>query len=350
MRRHDTAADWSRLLWLDREIRAGSYPSREALMEEFGCSRRTASSTVAFLRGSLRAPVQHDRRRKGYVYTDTTYALPTVFLQEGKLLGLLLAEQVSRQYLGTPLEAPLREAVRKLSRYLPEEVALEAGELAGVFHFAGGGGLDVPLLRFADLERAARERRVVHLSYHGAHRGERTERDVEPHFLHNVRGDWSLVAWDALRGEPREFMLTRIEEHRVLERRFTRRPELAKDVYVAPMFRTERGREPYEVELRFDAYQARWIRECTLHPSQQVEEHLDGGLTLRLQVGGEGDVLRWVLGYGSHVEVVSPSSLRARVEEELRAALGQYGSSASRSDAEWRNGDAPDGFHRERGS
>lgn len=36
-----------------------------------------------------------------------------MFLQEGELL----AEQVTRQYLGTPLEAPLREAVRKMSRF-----------------------------------------------------------------------------------------------------------------------------------------------------------------------------------------------------------------------------------------
>lgn len=325
---HDTAADWSRLLWLDGEIRAGRAPNREALMEEFGCSRRTASSTVAFLRDSLGAPVKHDRRRNGYVYTDPTYALPTVFLREGELLGLLLAEEVSRQYLGTPLEAPLREAVRKLCRYLPDEVAVEAGELASVFHFAGGSGLEVPLLRFLDLERAARERRVVHLVYYGNHRGERTEREVEPHFLHHVGPDWTLVAWDYLRGAPREFMLARIEEHRVLDRRFTRRPELAKDVYVAPMFLTEHGHEPYAVELRFDAYQARWIRERTWHPTQEVAEHPDGSLTLRLRVGGESDVLRWVLGYGSYVEVVSPPSLRERVGEELRSALVQYGEHA----------------------
>jgi len=324
MHRQDTAADWSRLLWLDREIREGRFPSAASIAEEFCCSRRTAFHTVTFLRDSLNAPVRHDRRRKGYVYTDPTYALPTVFLQEGELLGLLLAEQISRQYLGTPLEAPLRQAVRKLSRYLPDELAVETEELASAFHFAGGTSMELPLVRFTELERAVRERRRVHLRYFSAHRGERTEREVEPHFLHNVRGDWSLVAWDHLRGEPREFMVARIEEHHLLDQRFTRRPELEKSAYVGPMFLTERGREPYEVVLRFDAYQARWIRERQWHSSQEVEEHLDGRITLRLRVGGAGDVLRWVLGYGSHVEVISPPSLRTRVAEELRKALGSY--------------------------
>lgn len=321
---NDTAAEWSRVLWLDRQLREGCHPNPESLVREFGCHRRTALSTLAFLRYSLGAPVVYRRARKGYAYSDPTYALPSVFLQEGELLGLLLAEQVSRQYLGTPLEGPLREAVRKLSRYLPDAVAVEAGELASAFHFAGATRIDIPLTRFSDLERAVRERRLVHLAYYSAHRGERTERDVEPHFLHNVRGDWSLVAYDLLRGAPREFMLARIEAHQMLDRRFTRRPELEKATYSAPMFLTERGREPYEVELRFDAYQARWIRERVWHPSQQVEEHPDGGLTLRLRVGGEGDLLRWVLGYGSHVEVISPAALRERVADELRRALKHY--------------------------
>ncbi|MCC2668471.1 MAG: transcriptional regulator-like protein, partial [Armatimonadetes bacterium] len=117
-------------------------------------------------------------------------------------------------------------------------------------------------------------------------------------------------------------LLARIAECEVLDRGFTPRPELAPQGYEAHVFVTERGDKPYEVVLRFDAYQARWIRERSWHPSQQVDAHPDGGLTLRLTVGGGGDLLRWVLGYGSHVEVVSPPSLRQRPADlpHLRAS------------------------------
>ena len=76
--------------------------------------------------------------------------------------------------------------------------------------------------------------------------------------------------------------------------------------------------------LRFDAYQARWIRERQWHPTQEVEELADGGLVLRITVAGGGDLKRWVLSHGSHVEVLEPEWLREAVAEELRRAAQIY--------------------------
>ena len=262
----DSQGPWSRALWMDREIRAGRYPSIRGLREEFGCSRRTAYNSVDFLRDSLGAPLKYCPRRHGYFYEEPVYALPAVFLQQGELLALLLAEQVTRLYLGTSLEAPLREAVRKLSAYLPEESAVELSDLAERFHFAGSSSVVVPMELLTDVQQAIRERRRLRILYYTASRDDTRERTVDPHFLDNVRGDWLLVAWDEWRGADRVFMLTRIREYRVLDERFERRPELRPGVYTRHHFQTEHGKEPRAVVLRFDAYQARWIRERTWHP------------------------------------------------------------------------------------
>lgn len=312
------------MIWLDRQIRAGRYPSIADLEEEFGIARRTAFNAVGFLRDSLGAPLAYHPARRGYHYTDPTYGLPTVFLRQGELLAMLLAEQVSRQYLGTPLEDTLRQAILKISRHLPEPVQVQLDGLTDTFHFAGGGGLEVPLSVMASVQRALRERRVLRIRYYSINRGETTEREVEPHFLTNVRGDWMLVTWDRLRQEDRVFMLARVEECEVLESRFQPRPELRPESYSQDTFLTEHGWEPREVVLRFDSYQARWIRERTWHPSQQVEELPDGGLVLRLTVSGKGDLMRWILGYGAHVEVLEPAGLRARVAEEAGRMRALY--------------------------
>jgi predicted DNA-binding transcriptional regulator YafY len=306
------------VIWLDRQIREGRYPSVQDLQDEFSVKHRHAFNVVGYLRDSLNAPVCYSRERRGYYYSDPTYVLPAVFLQEGELLALLLAEQVSRHYLGTPLEAPLRAAMKKISRYLPEGEYIELTDLADRFHFAGGTSVEVPLSLLAGVQQAIREHRVLRLLYHSLARDEIRERDVEPHFLTNVTGDWMVVAWDRWRDEDRVFMLARIHEHQVLEERFQPRPELSRDRYSRYAFRTEHGAEPYDVALRFDPFQARWVRERTWHPSQRVEELTDGGLILRLTISGEGDLLRWVLGYGSHVEVLEPQHLRERVAEEAQ--------------------------------
>lgn len=324
---NDPHGQWERTLWLDRAVREHRYPSLAALMEQFECSRRTACNTVAFLRDTLGAPLHYHRKHGGYAYTDPTYALPSVFLQEGELLALFLAEQVSRQYLGSPLEAPLREAVGKLCRYLPEAVQVDLESLSETIRFTGGSSVEVPVSLLQELRRAIRERRRVRMRYYTAHRDEWNERDVEPHFLENVRGDWMLVAWDLLRGEEREFMLSRISDYRLLPGRFTPRPELHPEQYRRHVFVTERGGEPFAVALRFDAYQARWIRERSWHPSQELKETGDGGVVLRLRVAGVGDLCRWILGYGRHVQVLEPEWLREQVAEELRQAAAGYGTS-----------------------
>jgi predicted DNA-binding transcriptional regulator YafY len=321
----DPQSQWSRVIWLDTQTREGSCPNIQALREKFEVSRRTAFNTVDFLRHSLGAPLAYSRSRRGYYYTDPTYTLPAIFLQEGELLALLLAQQVAHQYLGTPLEAPLRAAIAKISRYLTDEALVQLEDLADAFHFAGGSSVEIPLQLMADLRRAVRERRVLRMRYYTASRDETAERDIEPHFLTNIRGDWMVVAWDRWRNEDRVFMLARIQEYQPLEERFTPRPALTPATYSRDTFLTEHGAAPYEVVLRFDAYQARWIRERTWHPSQQIEEHADGGLTLRLTIAGEGDLLRWVLGYGSHVEVLDPAWLRERVAEGVRRMGEMYG-------------------------
>jgi predicted DNA-binding transcriptional regulator YafY len=309
---------------LDQAIRDGRYPNIASLMEHCEVSRRTAYNTLDFLRYSLGAPVEYHAAKKGYYYADPTYALPSVFLQEGEVLAILLAEQVTRQYLGTPLETPLRAAINKISRYLPDQVQLELQDLAQGFHIAGGSSLQVPAAIMLDVQRSIRQRRVLRMRYYTAGRDETTEREVEPHYLTNVRGDWMLVAWDRLRDADRVFMLTRIQECSPLPDSFQPRPELAPATYSRNVFLTEHGWEPFDVVLRFDSYQARWIRERTWHPSQELELHADGGLTLRLRVSGAGDLLRWVLGYGRHVEVLAPDWLRQRVIDELRETSELY--------------------------
>lgn len=320
----DTQGQWARVIWLDQEIRERRYPSVADVQEKFEIARRTAFLTVDFLRYSLGAPVEYDYSKKGYYYSDATYALPSVFLREGELLAMLLAEEVTRQYLGTPLEAPLRAAVEKINRYLPERVQVDLQRLRQSFHFSGGVGSDIDPETLAQVQEALKSRQVLRIRYYTASRDEETERAIEPHFLTNVRGDWMLVAWDRDKDQDRVFMLSRIRECTPTDKRFKKRPELEPDAYSQHMFLTEHNWEPYDVAIRFDSYQSRWIRERTWHPSQRIEDLEDGGLILRLQVAGEGDLLRWVLGHGPHAEVLQPDWLRERVVETVRAMAQRY--------------------------
>jgi predicted DNA-binding transcriptional regulator YafY len=74
----------SHLLWTDARIRQNAYPNADSLAAEFEISRRQAFQDHAFLRDRLNAPIACSRTRRGWYYTDPTYALPAISLEVGE--------------------------------------------------------------------------------------------------------------------------------------------------------------------------------------------------------------------------------------------------------------------------
>ena len=69
-----------RIIQIDEDIRSGIYPGIQFLMEKYGVSRRTILRDIEFLRDRYQAPIECDRTRKGYYYTDPTFAIKNVLL------------------------------------------------------------------------------------------------------------------------------------------------------------------------------------------------------------------------------------------------------------------------------
>ena len=64
-----------RIIWLHKRIKDGYYPNAVRLSERFGISHRQAQRDCDYLRRKLNAPVEFDRSRQGYYYTEP-FSLP----------------------------------------------------------------------------------------------------------------------------------------------------------------------------------------------------------------------------------------------------------------------------------
>jgi predicted DNA-binding transcriptional regulator YafY len=170
------------------------------------------------------------------------------------------------------------------------------------------------------VKEAIERGRVISLDHRGPGHDEDVTREVEPHLLVNAGGDWLLVGWDRDRGAPRTFATARIQWCEMLPERFEHRPELSSDAFTRHQFLSEGGLEAYELVVRFATEAGRIAAERKWHPSQQTRTADDGRLELTLTVSGTGDVLRWLLGFGSAVEVISPERMRRLLYEEAHAA------------------------------
>ncbi len=305
-----------RIIHIDQEIRAKRYPTAAQLAERFEVSRRTIYEDRAFLVDRLGAPIVYDTEHKGWIYADDTWMLPAIMVSEGELLAFFLGQAVLRQYLGTHFESLLRHALDQLVLYLPQHVQVDTQELTKHYTISAGATVPIDVQLVLELDRAIRERRQVRMTYYTASRGERTERVVDPYHFYNVRGDWYLVAYDHMRQQVRNFHLSRIERWQVLDNTFEPDATFCAHDYLTKGFLSTLGEE-YDIAIRFDAYQARWIRERQWHATQQIEELSDGSLILRMHCGGLDEVKRWVMSYGGHAEVLAPSELRRMVTQEV---------------------------------
>jgi predicted DNA-binding transcriptional regulator YafY len=315
----------NRIVQMDALIRSNSYPGVAALAARFEVTERTIYNDIDYFKSTLQAPIKYSRSRGGYYYTDATWLLPSVIATEGELLAFFLGAEVARRYLGTSFEEPLRTAIAKLSRNLPEKLQVDLNQLTQHYTFQPGATANTDPLLLVALSEAITAHQPVEMTYFTASRGERNVRVIEPYHLYNVRGDWQVIAFDHLRGQFRNFAVSNIEAWEVLQdEHFTRDAAFSPDAYLAQGFLAERGDTPHLIEIWFDAYQAHYIRQRRWHATETITEHPDGAITLRFHSAALGELRRWVMGYGTHARVLAPEALRNDVIAELRAALNLY--------------------------
>jgi predicted DNA-binding transcriptional regulator YafY len=312
------------MLWAVSRLRAGERLTAGRLAERFEVDVRTAYRDFDFLRDRLDAPIAFDARRRTYFLTDASYNLPPLTLTQGELLGLFFAERVVRQYRGTPYEAALQAALRKLQLALPDEIQVDANPLEGFLSLDLGPIVAPQPEIFRRVVEALVNRRQLRMRYKSLSRGRTDERTVEPYRVYNLQGLWYLAALDHKRSAVRDFALHRIESAAVLDETYVIDPRFDFERYMADSFGIEKGARPVNVAIRFGPRQARWIRERHWHPTAKIQERFDGGCVLRMKVAGLAEVKRWVMQFGAEAEVLSPKALRREVAADLRAAWRQY--------------------------
>jgi predicted DNA-binding transcriptional regulator YafY len=285
---------------------------------------RTAYRDLDFLRDEWRVPLEYDRHQGTYRLTDPIGALPLVSLSQGELVAIYFAEKVLRQYRGTPFEADLASAFRKMQELMPEQVTVSPDTLESFLSLDIGPTYTPDAATFAAVLSALRLRRTALIRYRSLSSGRTTNRRVRPYHVFNHRGDWYVAAWDERRKQVRDFALHRIRRVTLTTESYTIPKEFDFKKYVADAFAIEKGDRPVEVAIRFSPRQARWIRDRKWHRTARVQERLDGGCVLRLRVAGLGEVKRWLMQFGDEAEVLAPKRLRDEVAASLDRARAPY--------------------------
>ncbi len=317
-----------RLLQIDALIRSKQRHTADSLARELEISERTVRNDLNFLRDRYGAPLNYTRQQ-GYHYTDPDWRLPTITLSKGELFALTVGARMLEAYAGSTYAEDLRSAIARLAERLPEQSWVDLQQLADDrILFRGGAEINLNPDIWHKLEDACQMHKTVQMTYYTASRDAVSARGLDPYVLHIYRGtNPYVIGYCHQRQEIRWFRVDRIKQLEILDQTFVPDPTFDARDHLEMIFQHEAGGVPVTVAIWFDARTAPFIRERRWHPTQEIQEHSDGSLTLCMVVRGLNDLKRWVLGYGKGAIVREPPELVQLVREDIERMNYNYSNS-----------------------
>lgn len=288
-----------------------------------GMSRRTVYRDLRALEGEIGIPIWSEGGRWGIV--EGAF-LPPLRLTLDEALAFFLAARLMAQFADRH-EPDIGAAFQKLAEILPPVVARHLERTIDVM---ASRPPDERLTRHLRLlARAWAEQRVVELTYDAATyspgRPPRRSR-VHPYLVEASATTRALylIGFDESREAVRTFKLQRILDIGVTPDRFEPPDPRIVQESLGRAWGVITDQEEVDVVLRFDAAIASLVTETTWHPTEQVSREPDGTVLWRAVVPGTIEIRRWILSWGSQVEVVAPPELRDEVAATYRAAAARY--------------------------
>jgi proteasome accessory factor B len=254
----------------------------------------------------------HGLARAGASYPERS-RIPEVELRANDARVALDALRRVAALPAFPLAKEAASAFRKLAFDLDPDVARDAQVLF----------LDRPVTpelreELRVLSDAVVARKRATFSYRGVTRDEATVREVDPYGLVFLHGHWYLVGHDALRADVRLFRVDRMGDVARNEKApnapdYTVPADFTLDAYVRrqPWELGEVAR-PARVVVRFRFPTSLWA-ERNSHGSE-VRREPDGSVQRAFDVHRTDPFVRWLLGFGTAIDIVEPQSLA----DELR--------------------------------
>jgi len=343
---------WERILLIHQRIKSGSFPSASALAAELETSQRTILRDIQFIKDRLRLPVQYDPLRYGFCYTGPADDLPLPPLSEADLFSLLVAHKAIAQYLGTPLEKPLRLAFDKLTRQLDTQHRYTLQNLDAALSFRPFAPEDTDLHAFQTITKAIATSKALKFLYRkriqmddggknslSPSDGERARergslfrsaperpqpRVVHPYHLACINNLWYLFAWDPAKRDLRTFALHRLTRPQLTAEKFTKPKNFDPAELLRGSLNVFKGREDHDILIQFDPWAADEIRDRRWHSSQQITNFPNGSCQLRLRLSSLEEITGWILSFGIHATVLQRSTLAQRILVTAKSLAAKY--------------------------
>lgn len=310
-----------RLLKLEQAIQEMNYPSVEQLVKKLEVSRRTILRNIEELRNYYYAPIEYDREKKGYYYTDDTFFVKNVLLSEGEVVALAGILPLLERYDNTPLKDTLEKVYDTISQMLPDQIEVQTSLLNNV-QFISDPIPNIDPDVFEKLFNAIKTHKAISFGYRKISSTEYTPHsNIDPYKIYCQKGDWYVVAYSHTHERFNTYHLSRMKDIILLDE-FTPDPDYEKKVHIDPNFGIWNNDAPFQkIELQFDKSINTYILERTWHKNQKCKQNKDGSVYLSFESNQIQETLFWVLRFADSVQILNPPELKELYKEKVKSMM-----------------------------
>ncbi|MCU0848444.1 MAG: transcriptional regulator [Spirochaetes bacterium] len=314
----------SRIQFIDARIRDGKYPNSRKLAEEYEVSERTIHRDIDYMRDMLGCPIEYNKNKRGYYYAEPFFSLPSVQITEKELFAFCVAEKALEEYRATPLYDTLAKVYKKLTENLTDEITANFSWLNPDISFIQQSTTIITPSIWETISTALYTHSVLDASHRKAGATKSTKRLIEPYHMAIYEGEWYLIGYCRLKKETLIFAISRFESVKRLNETFVKPETFNINEYLGSHFGITRENENYQVKVKFNSTAAPYILERNWSCDQTIDKNKDGSIILTFKSNSIKEVKRWVLSWGSTVEVISPNELVLDIYNELKLMIENY--------------------------
>jgi predicted DNA-binding transcriptional regulator YafY len=272
------------------------------------------------------APIEYDRARKGYYYTETDYSINGLPLSIEELEALKFAAVTLFQYRNITIFEYFKEAIDKIYTKLSLTTEPDDIRIDEFVHFEKPIG-DTGTEWLQPIYAAIVAEKAIEFTYHNIYKNEEKQFTLVPYILKEQNKHWYLVGWYAKHDCYLIFSLDRIQTLTVLEKRVKKRIDFNPDKFFLYSSGIMKGAsKPLKITLEVKPPVSKLLLLQPMHQTQQLIKEKKDYIVLTMEVVQSPELMNQLLSWGDAVKVVKPASLVQVMKVSIHKMAENYDS------------------------
>ena len=325
LQKNDDIRRTTRIIQIDEMLRGGAYVKIDSLVQKFEVSQRTIERDFERLRDDLKAPLEYDKSKNMYHYTDSTFSVPNVILTEGELFTVSTLFPLMEQYKNTPLESSFKNIMKKLVSFLPDTVCVNSSFLNQDISFISDPLPKINENIFNLIFDAIKSRKVLSIEYQSSKSQKPKEKTFDAYKVICQKGNWYVFGFEHETRDFRVYSLARIQNAELTNEFF----KIPNDFDIEKQIDLEFGiwnnpGKTEEYEILFSKETSRYVLEREWHKDQVIIQQEDGSVLLKFKSNQSQMIYTWLLSFGNNATVIKPEELREKIRAECEKIVEKY--------------------------